>query len=213
MNQRPPNPFRPGEPLTANDLSSIAESAWRGAQLSAAGNSQLSRPGDGPPVMYGTPTRRVYVRITGQGSGGANSGASGVGPATNTAGPNCYSGIEQTSDIYGRVTDLDDGLHFDSFAFPLVEMTERTDVPVDAIVWASPSITGQTYQFIWEGAMQEESGSGNESGSGCQGGIPISDIIRCDESGTSIRDACLAIRNNVLVLIDPTTGQVIDPEA
>lgn len=176
MNQRPPNPFRPGEALSANELSQIAESAWRGAQLSAGGNAQLSRPGGGPPVLSGTPTRRVYVRITGQGSGAANSGASGAGPAISTAGPNCYSGIELTSDVYGRVVDLEDGLRFDSFAFPLVEMTDATDIPVDAIVWASPSITGQTYEFVWMG----------EEGSGIGSGGTSSNVKVCRVAGQPI---------------------------
>lgn len=146
--------------------------------------------------MSSNPTRRVHVRITGGGSGGASSGTSGLGPAINTAGLNCYSGIEQTSDVYGRVSDLEDGLHFDSFAFPLVEMSEATDVPIDAIVWASPSINGQNYEFLWSGS-QEESGSG--SGSGGSGCIAISDFIMCTDDGAAIRPGNICLVNGRLV--------------
>lgn len=53
-------------------------------------------------------------------------------------------------------------------------------------------------------ADAEEEGGGSGSGSGpCPpGGIPISEIIRCTQDGTDIRDACLIIIDGQLVLVD-----------
>lgn len=209
MRPSPFNPLRPGDPLTAHDVNTIAEAAYRGAQQSAAGTTGITRPAGSPPLVIGVDTPRVYVRITGGGSGCAFSGTSGnpSPPARHLAGPNCYCGIEQTSDSFGNVRDFEDGLIFDSFAFPLVEMSGDTNVPVDALAWASPSRSGTHYEFLWEG---DTSGSGESGGSGSGGTgsgnvcgcVQPSDFIQCINGVIYIRPGCLIV-NNGRLCFDP----------
>lgn len=150
----PPQPFRPGEVISARRLTETAEDAWRGAQLFAAGNLAASRVAGGPPVLNVDLPQEVYARISGRGSACASSGTSGHEIASGTAGPNCYCGIEWASDKYGGLDDVQSGLIFDAFGFPLVEMTGRDDVPVDAIVRAYRARSGDHYEFVWGGSVQ-----------------------------------------------------------
>lgn len=156
INSVPPTPFKPGDVLDADELSQIAESSWRGAQMTGAGMGGIVRPPGSAPILQIDPIPRVFARITGQGSGCAYSGSGGVPypPALNLVGRNCYCGIEQISYSDGTLSDNEAGLVWDSFSFPLVEMTGNPDVPIDAIVWASPSRMGTHWEFLWMGETQ-----------------------------------------------------------
>lgn len=188
-----PNPFLPDEELTLDELTAISEAAWKGQQIGSASRASVSRFPGSPPVIAVDPTRRIFARITGQGSGCAFSGNSGDAdpPDSQHTAPNCYCGIEQSSDINGNVGDLEDGLVFDSFAFPLVEMSGNPDVPIDALVWASPSIQGTHYEFLWQGTQPGDSGSG--CGSGCETGIDLSCLIRCNGGVLQVQQGCFYV--------------------
>jgi hypothetical protein len=133
----------------------------------------------------------MFVRITGQGSGG--SGGSG-----STTPSYCYSGIEQTSSKDGDIYDLDTGVSFDSVDNPLVEMSENENVPEDAIVWAQMAASGDHYEFLWEEGGGGSGCSDGESGCGSGGSdsrccVRISDFFRRIGDDCSYRDGCLCI--------------------
>lgn len=100
------------------------------------------------------------------------------------------------------VTVPDQYLTFTGDKFPLIEMTENTDVPDNAIARAYPDPSGQFYTFLWSGNM-EESGSGLGSGEECSDapGINISDFLICTDDGAAIRDGRLVICNGRLQFI------------
>lgn len=184
MNQ-PPRPYLPGDALNARELSETAETAWRGQNTSAGGQSELIRASGSPGAPSIAPSPRIFARITGGGSGCAALPLSGESGSLYPYQPpppagNCYCGIQLISNRDGTISDAPAGLVFDAFAFPLVEMTERDDVPVDAIVWASPSADETHYEFVWEGAIEQDpSGSGCGSGDGVLTNCVTFDATTC----------------------------------
>ncbi len=194
--QGPEDPFQAGRIISARDLNAVAENAWRGAQVFAAGKMRVSRVAGGPPVLDVDLPDEIFARITGQGSGCAYSGTSGGTVMGETAGPNCYCGLEWSSDKYGGLDDLQGGLIFDAFGFPLVEMTGRDDVPVDAIVRAYRARAGDHYEFIWTGdeaPSGSASGSGGPSGSGCMSGISLCELVQCINGQLQVACGCLFV--------------------
>lgn len=196
MGPTPPNPYQRGDVISARELNEQQENAWRGSQTVGAGSSGVVRPPGSEPILSGDPIPRVFARITGRGSACAYSGVSGnpYPPDITAAGPNCYCGVEQVSNPDGSIEDFETGIIWDSFAFPLVEMTGRDDVPEDAIVWATPSRTGSHWEFIWEGA--DDGGSGSGCGSGCSTGISLNCLVRCVGGTLQVATGCLYVLIN-----------------
>lgn len=62
---------------------------------------------------------------------------------------NLYSGIQQATDNDGSIDDLELGLEFTSDNYPLVEITNKEDVPIGSVVWAWPSPSGRNYEFSY----------------------------------------------------------------
>lgn len=194
-----PNPFRRGQGLSSQDLNAIQEDAWRASQVLGQGEAGVIRPTGGAPIIDVRRQRKVFARITGRGSGCANSGefsgnhsgSAGGGFAIQNAGPNCYCGIEQISRSDGSVDDYELGIHWDAFAYPLVEMSENPDVPVDAIVEASISADRTHWEFLFTEQAVGESGSG--CGSGCSTGIDLQCLLRCTPTGLQVQSGCFYV--------------------
>ncbi len=196
----PPNPYQVGDVLSARELNEQQENAWRGSQTVGAGTTGVVRPPGSEPIISGDPIPRVFARITGRGSGCAESGSGGdpYPPPIATTAANCYCGIETISNQDGSIEDFPGGLVWDSFSFPLVEMTGRDDVPVDAIVWVSPSRTGMHWEFLWMDNETTSGSGGSGCGSGCVPGISLNCLVRCVGSPPQLQVAtgCLYVTIN-----------------
>lgn len=147
-----------------------------------------------------------WVKITGHAT--QYSGTSGAAGSGNLPG-NHYAGIEQESRIgLTASVDLTAGLKFNK-EFPLFAMDGNTEVPVGALVYATPSLGGTHYEFVWaNGTMAcsepDQSGCSGGSGSGvpCKCGVRLSDLfVRLNDS-CAYEDKCITIKNGKIVIDD-----------
>lgn len=195
MRPRRPNPFHPGDPISAAKLNETQEQAWIGSQAFGQGDAAVIRPAGSAPIIDVKPKSGIYARITGRGSGCANSGASG-NPATpylGTTGGNCYCGIQQLSRKDGSVADYEAGIHWDSFAYPLVEITGNTQVPVNAVVEATIAADRTHWEFLWAVEISASGSVGAGCGSGCTVGVDPQCFIQCVNNQLFVRPGCLYV--------------------
>lgn len=218
----------PGGSISATEFNRAMAEIEKAIRLTVSAPLQLTEGWDAQNISLGR-RQMMAVRITdhfpsgssgghcsGTGSGGAGSGSPGFNvPAY------FYSGIEQISKMDGTVDDNITGIHFDKCAFPLVEMAENEDVPIDGIAYAWPAVTGDHYEFIWaEGGTSSrchESGSGSGQSGQCSScTLPVCELFECQDGQATARDACIAVVDDNghyigRVTLIPGNGTCLEP--
>lgn len=191
-------PLRPGQQISRRQYNAVTEQARRVSQLRGGSGSFFRTTNAGVQVDSQPEGFWAWLTASPDDAGGGSGSGDDDAPG--------YGWEEIVADGQGGWFVLAVGRKGTPTANQAYEVN-GLDVPLtinghNTVVWMRPALRSNKYLFEWPAGTETDGGSGDGSGSGleCEGGVPVSELIRCDNGG-QLRSACLRIVNGRLALV------------